>query len=151
MRRNSGRPPKERPRKRAVEGRLALHELVAPRGMHVDAARWGAYGSLFTEDGVMVAGWGDPVQGRGALRAWLVENEGNTSGKRHVGSNVVVEATATGARAVHYLTVLEREELPGVVATALITQDFVKTAEGWRVERHEVAVDPGMFKALQSA
>jgi 3-phenylpropionate/cinnamic acid dioxygenase small subunit len=134
-----------------VHDRLTIHEILARLDHAVDGGDWDGYIALFAEDGVLDTGWTAPVAGTAAIRAWLVANEGNTSGKRHVVSNAVIDETEEGVRATSYLTVIEREEIPRVVATALITDDLVRRGDGWAVARHTVRVDPGMMKAFAAA
>jgi len=131
--------------------RIAIHELLARLDHAVDAQDWDGYVALFTDDAVLDSGFAGEVRGREAIRAWLVQNEGNTSGKRHVASNVYVDFGDRIATARSYLTVIEREDIPRVVATAVITDALVKDGDAWRVARHEVRVDPGMFKAFAAA
>ncbi len=92
--------------------------------------------------------FGPPVQGIEALRGFLEASEGGTSGKRHVATNVVLDPMDEGVRATSYLTVIEREDIPAVVATAVITDELVRAGGSWKVRRHEVRIDPGMMKAF---
>lgn len=134
-----------------LQDRLTVHEILSRLDHAVDAGDWDTYVSFFDEAGVLDSGWTAPVEGRDAIRAWLAANEGNTSGKRHVVSNVVLDEDGDVIRATSYLTVIEREDIPRVVATALITDDFVRQGERWVVLRHVVRVDPGMMKAFAAA
>lgn len=131
--------------------RIFIHELLARLDHAVDAQDWDGYVSYFTDDAVLDSGFAGEVRGREAIRQWLAENEGNTAGKRHVASNVVVDLADRIATARSYLTVIEREDIPRVVATAVITDALVKVGDAWRVARHQVRIDPGMFKAFAAA
>jgi ketosteroid isomerase-like protein len=135
----------------SMEDRLMVHELLSRLDHAVDAQDWDTYMRFFDADAMMDPGFAPPVSGADAIRGFLVATEGNTSGKRHVVSNVVLDATNEGVLATSYLTVIEREDIPKVVATAVVRDTLVKKADGWRVLRHEVRVDPGMFKAYQAA
>lgn len=132
----------------SIEDRLLIHELLARLDHAVDRGDWSTYLDHFTPDAVMDTDFGPPVQGTEALRGFLVANEGGTSGKRHVATNIVLDSTDEGVRATSYLTVIEREDIPKVVATALITDEFVRAGGAWKVRRHEVRIDPGMMKAF---
>ena len=90
----------------ALEDRLTIHELLSRLDHAVDAGDWDTYVSFFHDRGVLDSGWTEPVEGPGAIRAWLAANEGNTSGKRHVVSNVVLDETTGGVRATSYLCVI---------------------------------------------
>jgi ketosteroid isomerase-like protein len=131
--------------------RILIHELLARLDHAVDAQDWDGYVAHFTADAVLDSGFAGEVRGREAIRQWLAQTEGNTAGKRHVASNVFIDPADRGATARSYLTVIEREDVPRVVATAVITDALVKDGEAWRVARHEVRVDPGMFKAFAAA
>lgn len=133
------------------QDRLEIHEILARLDHAVDAQSWDRYLSLFEADAVMDPGFAPPVQGTEAIRAFLVQTEGGTRGKRHVASNVFVDGDETRAVATSYLTVIEREDIPKVVATAVIEDTLVKRNGAWRIARHKVAVDPGMFKAFAAS
>lgn len=130
------------------EDRLTIHELLARLDHAVDSQDWDTYVSFFAEDATLDSGFAGTVQGQANIRAWLVQAEGSTKGKRHVATNVVIDGDATQATARSYLTVIEREDIPTVVATALITDTLKKARDGWKVTRHEVRIDPGMMKAF---
>jgi hypothetical protein len=99
----------------------------------------------------MDPGFAPAVTGKAAIRAFLEATEGNTRGKRHVATNVIVDGSGTEAVARSYLTVIEREDVPKVTATAVIEDHVVKRAGSWLVTKHIVRVDPGMFKAFEAA
>lgn len=135
----------------SIEDRFTIHEILARLDHAVDSQDWDAYLALFKADAAMDPGFAPPVSGAPAIRAFLVATEGSTRGKRHVASNIVVDGQGSEAVARSYLTVIEREDIPNVVATALIEDHLVKGRDGWRVQKHIVRVDPGMFKAYALA
>ncbi|MFO0630814.1 MAG: nuclear transport factor 2 family protein [Polyangiales bacterium] len=132
-----------------LSDRLTLHELLARLDHAVDAQDWDGYLSHFDPAAVMDPGFAPPVHGRDAIRAFLLASEGNTRGKRHVASNVYIDGAGDEAVAHSYLVVIEREDIPKVIATARIVDTFARRDGRWRVVRHQVSVDPGMFKAFQ--
>lgn len=134
-----------------VADRIILHELLARLDHAVDAQDWESYLSHFEADAEMDPGFAPPVQGHEAIRAFLVQSEGGTRGKRHVASNVFIDGSGDEAVAHSYLVVIEREDIPKVVATARIVDTLVRRGGAWKVKRHHVTVDPGMFKAFQAA
>ncbi len=133
------------------EDRLLVHELLARLDHAVDRQDWATYLAHFEPDARMEPGFAPPVEGIDAIRGFLVETEGGTRGKRHVATNVVVDDGGDHVVATSYLTVLEREDIPRVVATARIVDTLVKREGAFRVRRHQVEVDPGMFKAFAQA
>ena len=128
--------------------RLTLHELLARLDHAVDAQDWDGYLSHFDDDATLEPGFAPPVTGREAIRGFLVATEGNTRGKRHVASNVFLDERGADVVASSYLVVLEREDIPKVVATARIVDTFTRRSGCWKILRHQVSVDPGMFKAF---
>jgi ketosteroid isomerase-like protein len=134
----------------SIDDRLHIHELISRLDHAVDAQDWDGYLDLFAEDAAMDPGFAPPVSGRSAIRAFLVATEGNTRGKRHVSSNVVVEVDDAGVTARSYLTVIERDDIPKVVATAVVEDVLSRRAGAWVVTKHTVRVDPDMFKAYQA-
>jgi 3-phenylpropionate/cinnamic acid dioxygenase small subunit len=135
----------------SVEERLEIHELLARLDHAVDAQDWSAYLAHFTEDARMDPGFAPAVEGVEAIRAFLVASEGGTRGKRHLASNVFLEEQGEEVVARSYLTVVEREDIPRVVATARITDTLVRRGGAFRVRVHQVQVDPGMFKAFAAS
>lgn len=128
--------------------RIELHELIARLDHAVDAQDWDTYLAHFDPDATMDPGFAPPVQGHEAIRAFLVASEGGTRGKRHIASNVFTDGHGSEAVVTSYLVVVEREDIPKVVATARIVDVVVKRGSAWKVMKHQVSVDPGMFKAF---
>lgn len=131
-----------------LEDRLLAHELLARLDHAVDAQDWDGYLAHFTSDARMEPGFAPPSEGLAAIRAFLVATEGGTRGKRHIASNVVLDDRGDHIVATSYLLVVERDDLPKVVATARIVDRLVKRDGALKVQHHRVEVDPGMFKAL---
>ena len=135
----------------SVEDRLSIHELLARLDHAVDAQDWPAYLAHFEPDARMEPGFAPPVDGVDGIRAFLVASEGGTRGKRHVASNIFLEDRGDHVLVSSYLTVIEREDIPKIVATARIVDTLVRREGGFRVRLHQVHVDPGMFKAFAAA
>jgi ketosteroid isomerase-like protein len=135
----------------SIEDRLLAHELLARLDHAVDAQDWDGYLAHFTPDARMEPGFAPPVEGVDGIRGFLVATEGGTRGKRHIASNVVLDDRGDHVVATSYLLVVEREDIPKVVATARIIDTLVKRDGVLKVRRHQVEVDPGMFKAMQAA
>lgn len=134
-----------------INDRLTIHELLSHLDHAVDQQDWDAYLTYVSPSARFDSGFGGPpITGRDAIRAFLVENEGNTSGKRHVASNVVLEADGDRIKSRSYLTVVEREEAPRVVATAVLSDVFEKAGDDWLLAERVVSIDPGFMRAAQS-
>lgn len=134
-----------------IEERLAAHELLARLDHAVDAQDWDRYLSHFALDARMEPGFAPPVEGLAAIREFLVATEGGTRGKRHIASNVILDEVGAHVVATSYLLVIEREDVPKVVATACITDTLVRRDGSFKVLTHQVQVDPGMLKAFKTA
>lgn len=128
--------------------RIAIHETLARLDHAVDAQDWSSYLAHFDADATLDPGFAAPVKGVDAIRAFLVASEGNTRAKRHVASNVYVDGSTHEAVATSYLVVIEREDIPKIVATARIVDTFARRDGQWKIMHHKVSVDPGMFKAF---
>lgn len=135
----------------SLEDRLNIHELLARLDHAVDAQDWPAYLAQFEPDARMDPGFAPAVQGLDAIRAFLIASEGGTRGKRHIASNIIIDSQGEEVVATSYLTVIEREDIPRVVATARIVDTLVKRDGVFRVRVHQVNVDPGMFKAFAAS
>jgi ketosteroid isomerase-like protein len=133
----------------STEDRLLAHELLARLDHAVDAQDWDEYLSHFTPDARMEPGFAPPIEGTEGIRRFLVANEGGTRGKRHIATNVILEEHGDHVVATSYLLVVERDDLPKVVATARVVDTLAKQGGAFLVLRHQVEVDPGMFRAFQ--
>lgn len=131
-----------------LEQRLHVHDVLARLDHAVDSQDWDTYLQHFTSDSRLDPGFAPPVQGIEAIRSLLVATEGGTRGKRHIATNVVIDDKGDHLLATSYLLVVEREEIPKVVATARIEDTFVEIGGVLKVSSHKVSVDPGMFKAM---
>ncbi len=99
---------------------------------------------MYTEDGRFSAG-GEPVVGRAALREFY---EGvrarHAAGIRHVNASLVLMPTDEGARGMGYMLQVERRTEDGPIEITLFgkyTDDWVKTAEGWRIKERRFVAD----------
>jgi hypothetical protein len=99
------------------------------------------YAGLFTTDGVFVAGE-MKVEGRGNLQkfAWHHRPGQGPLYARNFSTNSLVEPSAAGATGKAYAAVIDLGE--GGKPSALLggghyEDQYVKTAEGWRIKRRE--------------
>lgn len=132
-----------------VEDRLAIEEIVARMNHLIDAEDYDAYLEIYAENAVFDSGFAEPTTGRAPIRAFLDANNasGFIVGKRHAVTNLILDREGDRIVATYYLTVLEREETPGVVATAVIRDEFEERDGAWLVVRHVTRVDPALMNA----
>ena len=93
--------------------------------------------------------------GRDEIRAFEeehVSDDGMAHGKRHVLSNVVVEAGDDESTAFTstYLIVIDVVNIPHIVATAHYPKCRVeRTEDGWKFRHRKMNVDPGFQKLME--
>lgn len=68
--------------------------------------------------------------------------------KRHITTNHIIEGDGAQATVRSILVLCEGEGLPGVGATADITDELRKIDGEWKIARHHVAIDPAMRNAI---
>lgn len=136
----------------STDDRLDILDIIARYNRFADERDVEGTVALYADDGYID---GDFHTGRGheGLRADLpgiFAMEGTL--KRHVSTNHVFDTTGEDAVTVRsLLIVVEGETLPGVGATADVTDELLRVGAGWRIARHHVAIDPAMRNAIAQA
>ena len=127
-----------------------IQELLARFAHAIDSQDKETYRSIFTEDGVFV------MEG---MRTWTGRKELETmaSGPRrerpkitHFFSNVKIEPTPEGAKASHYVLLIDLQKNPAITTGGFCDNTVVKTKEGWRFKKRVCAVEPGPASAGQT-
>ena len=133
-----------------LQDRLEIIELANRFEILFDSRALDENAATLLEDAVFESTFGN-FDGRAAYRAWLGEfYDTMGAGKRHVVSNHAIDGDGDEARMLSYLTILEREGPPRVVATARVEDVVRRTPDGWRFARRRIDVDPGMFASWES-
>ncbi|MEM9036644.1 MAG: nuclear transport factor 2 family protein [Actinomycetota bacterium] len=106
---------------------------------------------LFAEDGV--ADWGrGELRGRAAISAFLAEALSKYSATSHHVSNIEIDfADDDHASATSYVIAWHRHVEPGVEDFTLLGRyddEWVRTAEGWRIARRGLRAAGGMGRDL---
>jgi ketosteroid isomerase-like protein len=130
-----------------ADDRFAILELLAHYNRLADERDVEGTVALYHPDGVITGHMATPP-GHDGLREGLpqlFDMEGTL--KRHLSLNHVVEERGDRVVARSMLLVVEAGTVPGVGATADITDEVVKVDGHWRVLRHHVVIDPAMFAA----
>lgn len=133
--------------------RAEIEEIVARMNQDLDAEDYAAYMTAWDE-GATFEVTGQPViEGAAGVLEYLKTNQalGYITGKRHAVTNLSIRQEGGVVRATYYLAVYEREQLPALIATAVITDDFAEVDGAWRIVRHVTAIDPAMFNAMAGA
>ena len=132
-----------------VEDRLDIVDLINRYNTLADERDVEGTVACYTEEGQITGDFGTG-EGHAAMREDLpaiFDAEGTL--KRHLAVNHQLSGDGTTAEARYVLAVLEGEHLPSVGATAVITDDLRKVDGAWLVRRHHVAIDPGMYAAME--
>ena len=57
-------------------------------------------------------------------------------------NHIVTDFERDTARTQHLMLVIEASLIPAAVATSQVTDVLKRTAEGWKIAEHKIAVDP---------
>ena len=136
----------------SLEDRLAILEMLGRYALADDAEDAEAYGAIFTEDGVFEVFEGAAPEprarhlGRAAIRAWAQRryDADEHRSRHHQTGTVFDELTPTSARTRTILasTVLRAgESTPVVRSTGVYTDEWAKTAAGWRLRQRSLRLD----------
>lgn len=116
------------------EERQEITDLYARYSHAFDEGQADELAALFTEDGVFAREGGDPVTGRDGLAALVRGAAERIPGMRHFVSNILVEATESGARGRAYALALVVGETDVRLGTfGRYDDEFVRTPGGWRL------------------
>lgn len=122
-------------------------EALITRYTHlVDFGPGAEVADLFTDDGVWTSGE-ESYEGRAALSSFFGRDRGHAK-SRHVSSNTAVTVGEDSAEGLSYFTLYRYgEEKPRVpdlddqpVILGEYRDQFVRTADGWRIARREAGV-----------
>lgn len=127
----------------SLEDRLDITDLYARYNQAIDSGQAAVWAGLFTADGEFNAGQRQ-LKGTAALEQMVVDNAARGLTSRHYNSNLVLEATGDGATGRCYLVLMQNGgdgKPPQALASAIYSDDLVRTPDGWRFARRAVAVD----------
>ena len=100
--------------------------------------------SAFAEDAVMTRG-GRDIEGMDELRADReARYQGQTGdvGRRHLNSSFLITATESGASSKAYYVLLDVTVRPQtIVSSGYYHDEFVRTAEGWKIKHRTLFTD----------
>ena len=135
----------------SANDRLAILEVITRYNRLADDRDVEETVALYTQDGFIEGDFqtGPGPEGLRADLPGIFAMEGTL--KRHITTNHLIEGEGDRATVSSMLVVLEGETLPGVGATADVTDEFQKVDGQWRVARHHVKIDPSMANAIAQA
>ncbi len=114
--------------------REAIRNLVYQFGVSIDDQDKEGFAATFTEDGVLEAGWGGRIEGRGAIATMT----GMPSSWRtqHLFGNILIDVSGDRATARAYMVATHVFDTVDITqharAGGWYEQELVRTADGWR-------------------
>ena len=128
-----------------IEDKINIQELITKYNITLDTKNIDEWTNTWTEDGKWTAPFGE-AKGKTELKNMInqITNE-FASGKRHVSTNIIVEDVSANnglANARSYLTLIEAQKTPEVVATGIYSDTLKKDGSGkWRFFQRKLDID----------
>ena len=126
-----------------MNDKMVIQELIAKYNLAIDNKNIDEWTSTWTDDGIWTTTFGE-AKGKTELKNMVNQITSEfASGKRHVSTNIVIEAATNGmAIAKSYLTVIEAQRSPEVVATGIYSDTLKKDASGkWKFLQRKLDID----------
>jgi ketosteroid isomerase-like protein len=127
-----------------VDDKIVIQELMTKYNLAIDNKNIDEWTNTWTDDGIWTTTFGE-AKGKTELKNMLnqITNE-FASGKRHVSTNIIIEDASTNnmANAKSYLTVIEAQKTPEVVATGVYSDTLKKDGNGkWKFFQRKLDID----------
>ena len=131
-----------------IEDKIFIEELIAKYNFALDTKNIDEWASTWTDDGVWTAPFGE-AKGKTELKNMVNQITSEfASGKRHVSTNILIDDSSSGngssgmANARSYLTVIEAQKSPEVVATGVYSDTLKKDGSGkWKFFQRKLDID----------
>ena len=120
-----------------------IHELFARYAHAMDSSNQDALLGVFTEDGVFTIDGVRTWNGRTEIASILAAPPRERPKVTHFFSNILVEPTADGAKASHYVILIDLQKNSAVTGGGYCDHTLVRTEEGWRMKTRVCYVEPG--------
>jgi hypothetical protein len=120
-----------------------IQALYARYNYAVDSSNPEMYGGVFTPDGEFVAGE-RTLKGRKAIGA-IAQGRGPVKARptiHHVGSSVLIEPSAEGAKGSSYVVLMDLSKNPAISGGGVYEDVIVRTSEGWRFKKRTYFAEP---------
>jgi hypothetical protein len=132
-----------------IEEKLQLMEIIAGYSLASDNKDVEAHIAYYTDDGFIDGG-----MKTGTKSSTMAEDlkqifamEGTL--KRHFALNHQFSTVANEIHVKYLLLVVEGEQLPSVMATGQIHDEFVLVNNQWKLKKHLIQIDPAMFNLMK--
>jgi hypothetical protein len=128
-----------------TEDKIFIEELIAKYNLALDNSNTDEWTNTWLDDGIWTTTFGE-AKGKTELKnmANQITNE-FANGKRHVSTNIVIEDTSTKssmASAISYLTVIDAQNRPEVIATGVYNDTLKKDGSGkWKFFQRKLDID----------
>ena len=128
-----------------TEDKIFIEELIAKYNLALDNSNIDEWTNTWLDDGIWTTTFGE-AKGKTELKnmANQITNE-FANGKRHVSTNIVIEDTSTNssmASAISYLTVIDAQNRPEVIATGVYNDTLKKDGSGkWKFFHRKLDID----------
>ena len=129
-----------------IDDKIGIQELIAKYNLALDNKNIDEWINTWIDDGIWTTTFGE-AKGKTELKNMVnkITNE-FASGKRHVSTNIVIEDPSTNndsmANAKSYLTVIEAQKTPEVIATGVYSDTLKKDGSGkWKFLQRKLDID----------
>jgi ketosteroid isomerase-like protein len=127
-----------------IEDKINIQELINKYNIAIDNKNIDEWTNTWTDDGIWTTTFGE-AKGKTELKNMVnqITNE-FAGGKRHVSTNIIIEDESTNnmINAKSYLTVIEAQKTPEVVATGVYSDTLKKDGSGkWKFFQRKLDID----------
>jgi hypothetical protein len=132
-----------------TEEKLHLMELIAGYSLASDNKDVSAHMAYYSPDGYIDGGMktGTRSTTMATDLAQIFAMEGTL--KRHFALNHQFSKAGNDIHVDYLLLVVEGEQLPGVLASAQIHDEFIRIENEWKLKKHLINIDPAMFNLMK--
>jgi ketosteroid isomerase-like protein len=128
----------------SVDDKIVIQELITKYNLAIDNKNIDEWTNTWTDDGIWTTTFGE-AKGKTELKNMVnkITNE-FAGGKRHVSTNIIIDDASTNnmINAKSYLTVIEAQKTPEVVATGVYSDTLKKDGSGkWKFFQRKLDID----------
>jgi ketosteroid isomerase-like protein len=128
----------------SVDDKIVIQELITKYNLAIDNKNIDEWTDTWTDDGIWTTTFGE-AKGKTELKNMVnkITNE-FAGGKRHVSTNILIDDASTNnmINAKSYLTVIEAQKTPEVVATGVYSDTLKKDGSGkWKFFQRKLDID----------
>ena len=128
----------------STEDKIVIQELITRYNLAIDNKDIDEWSNTWTDDGIWTTTFGE-AKGKTELKNMANQiTEEFANGKRHVSTNIRIDDASTNntANAKSYLTVIEAQNPPEVVATGVYSDTLKKDRSGkWKFFQRKLDID----------